>query len=227
MSDEARKWITTGSISAAALSVAALFCTATYKTLDLHVIEHIDGAVQRFEGIESKAYATLGNLDDASRDWADAAQSQAQDVSSLIADFRASLKKIDAASGNAGTLLGTLNDQAKHVGPLLDSMKTATDAVPDAVSKAGTAAQSAGNMFGTLNTRLSDPAVAQLVAHLNGTAEHIDSATGDVSTAVHKAFDPPPCTGHFCAIKRNWSMIHGAIELSEPSYYLWSLITGH
>jgi hypothetical protein len=98
---------------------------------DAHqLLRHLDGVAVRAEAIETKANATLVNLDKGTEVWASSAKNQAGAVEDLATDAQGTLSQANAAllgvSGVAQHVQGT----ADAATSLLASARRSTDAIP-------------------------------------------------------------------------------------------------
>lgn len=112
---------------------------------------------------------------------ANSSAQEATEISALTRDVRAQMWHADRTLTTAdGTLktaqgtIGTLNDQLAHVGPLLDSAKKATDAIPPVLNAATGTVAAAKPVLDHLDARITDEHVTKLMTHLEGM-----SASGD------------------------------------------------
>jgi hypothetical protein len=108
------------------LTGVAVWIGAAVHTL----VVHLDGAVMRAEGIETKANATLINLDKGTAVWAASAKEQAQTVEDLATDAHGTLSAansaLEAVQGVAAHTEGT----ADAATSLLGSAQRSTDRIP-------------------------------------------------------------------------------------------------
>lgn len=150
----------------ASFSIAIFFSVLTWKTPAL--LLHVNGVLTRAEGVESKLYATAGNLDKATKVMADSSKAEADALIDLTTDAHGTLWQINQTAYAAQTTLATVNDQAKHVGPLLDSLKASSDSIPPVMSDTGASIAQVGKLATDADLRVNDPHVANFMAHLDG-----------------------------------------------------------
>jgi len=121
-----------------------------------HLPAHLDGVLTRAEGVESKVYASAGNLDTATKAWANAAGEQAASIDGLVRDAR-------------GTL-NTANAQLEHVAPLLDETRSTIVQVRTTLAGAGddihSLAQSGQQVAATTSETIA--AVQPVLARVDG-----------------------------------------------------------
>lgn len=117
--------------SLAAASVAALFfsLTALAWIYGPRLLTHLDGVLTRAEGVESKAYATLNNVDKASKTWADASQQEANDVADTMLQVRGTLSGAQDAFASIPPVAQHLEGTADAATSTLGAVHGATDAL--------------------------------------------------------------------------------------------------
>ena len=176
------------------LSVCAFFGLSTWtEWQNRGIIKHFDGVLTRFEVVEGKLFGTAKNLDAASRIWADSAKSQARTVAQLAENANDAILVAKGAMVSARTTLDTINEQAAHIGPLLDSARAATDAVPQTLDGLYNTSRAATQSMTDLDDLLKSQAVrgsianfADLLGNANGIAvdgrKVADKATLDYLT---------------------------------------------
>lgn len=115
---------------------------------------------------------------------ADGSEQQAAQAVQIERDVRALSWKVDRSLGHVNKLVDTAADQVKHVGPLLDSMKKATDSIPGAVMEvADTAKQSTATLKSAqqvaddLHAKITDKRVDDLMSYVHDSGKHISSMT--------------------------------------------------
>src|ERR1700761_2541244 len=115
--------------SLAAASVAAFFLSLTALTwlYGPRLLLHADGAITRFEGVESKINATATNLDKATAAWSESAKSQADAVTDLVTDAHGTLSEIDGSLVVVRDDAGAIHATADAATALLASAKGTTD----------------------------------------------------------------------------------------------------
>src|SRR5579859_2432563 len=89
-----------------------------------NALVHLDGAILRAEGIETKANATLINLDKGTAVWAASAKDQAGAIQDLATDAHGTLSQ-------ANNALGSLHESADALHENLSAMHKTVDAATD------------------------------------------------------------------------------------------------
>lgn len=184
---EARAW---------GLAAAGLFCMGSigYRVL---TIPNLTPTVAQLNG-------TLSNLNSATGQWAAASKQQTASVAAIERDVRAQLWHVDrsltaldgtltAAQGAIGgvrTTLSVTDAQLAHVGPLLDSARAATDAVPVTMGKLNATVDASTQTVKDLDARVNDPHVAGIIAHADGMSESGDKMLADAQWKTHELLHP-------------------------------------
>lgn len=190
-------------ISAAALSVALFFSLLTYKLWKApDILLHANGVLTRFEGVESKAYATLNNMDAGTKVWADSAKGQATAIEKTASEAQGAF----AATGKAVSSIQGAADAGKG---LLASATTTTDALPPLVSTLRVnlehltpledASTQAVSHFDAL---LQSKSLSDALDGLGGTAENAKKISGDLYVWSHPLLNPEPCRTKSCTFNR-------------------------
>lgn len=182
------------------LCLCALTLTLCGVWISAHTVGALDAARLSFWNISAAAYntkPTLEHLDKASSVWANASQKQADAADALIRDLRVISWHLDRSFLKLDTVLDTSNDQLKHVGPLLDSVKTATDAVPDTLSHVNGAADASrgtiealGRDADDIHAKLTDKRTDELIEHFRGMSASGDSLLADAAYKGHQLLHP-------------------------------------
>jgi hypothetical protein len=125
-------------IRATSVALFAFLCAATGVVLwcgaEAHtLLVHLDGAAMRAEGIETKANATLVNLDKGTAVWAASAKDQAGAVQDLATDAHGMLSHANTALDSVAGVAAHTQGTADAATSLLASAKRSTDAIPAAL----------------------------------------------------------------------------------------------
>ena len=102
------------------------------------IVRPVDGVLTRAEAVESKFYATAGNLDQSTKVWAQASTDQTRQVIRLANTAEATLTAAQGALAGAQTVLGSTNDQIVALGPILrdsDALIVTTNGAVGTVSQ--------------------------------------------------------------------------------------------
>jgi len=121
-----------------ALGICAFLATAALWLVALHANAMLDTgriALWNVGAIAYNSQPTIQHVNAATDVWAQASLKQAAAADALLRDLRVISWRLDRSFLKLDTVLDTSNEQIKHVGPLLDSVKGATDAVPRTLSR--------------------------------------------------------------------------------------------
>jgi hypothetical protein len=166
------------------------------------------------------------NLTAATAQWQAASKAQASSVTAIERDIRAELwhvdrsfTALDSALGTAQTTISTIDSQAAHVGPLLDSAKTAVDGIPPATAAITAAIRNANGGITDLRGFYSanQQSAAQLLANsvtITGTGSHMLTTADQVETKATASYLHPSHN----PFKRAW-------ETAEPFIVAGAKIT--
>src|SRR5579859_7693219 len=91
-----------------------------------NALVHLDGAILRAEGIETKANATLINLDKGTAVWAASAKDQAGAIQDLATDAHGTLSQANTALTGVSGVAQHVQGTADAATSLLDSAQRAT-----------------------------------------------------------------------------------------------------
>ena len=223
------------------LYVAGILCllavTSAFIVVDITAIQaqkvvgHLDQvattlntSVTKLNGIEDQAQVAVSNLADATGDWSDAMKAQIGAINQIETDVRATVWQVNHTLAKGGELLDTTKEQLTHIGPLLDSFKTASDKLPGTMEQMNKTVASAQVDLDDIHAKLTDPATDALLTYFRDTAQHVDSISATTDKKWKALVDPAPCTGRFCWAKTTWSIVFEGARLAEPAYYTDSLI---
>ncbi len=120
-------------VTSAALTVLLVTLTGVVLWLGVaahRVLVHLDGAVTRAEAIETKANATLVNLDNGTKVWAAAAKEQAGAIEDLATDAHGTLSQANAALASLQVDAQHLQGTTDAATSLLASAQRSTDVIP-------------------------------------------------------------------------------------------------
>ena len=206
---------------------------------DAHVfLTHLDtrvngttGLIMRAEGVESKANATLVNIDNGTKVWAGAAKAQSDAVLDLVTDAHGTLSGANAA-------LFTINDSAHTLNDDLGALQGTISGASDLTEQADADLRTLNGSFAALTPLLghSDAAVSDLDALLKDESLHqtlvnvdlttasLAGVTGDFQKRFHAILYPPPCTTFGCKLGRAWPYIKDGAALGESGYWIEQLI---
>jgi hypothetical protein len=166
----------------------------------IEFVRHLDtrvngpsGLIMRAEGVESKANATLINVDNGTKVWAAAAKAQSDAVLDLVTDAHGTLSGANAA-------LFTINDSAHTLNDDLGQLHGTIAGASDLTAQAEVDLRTLNGSFAALTPLLghSDAAVSdldallkrkaieQILDHAAGVVAHADSITGDADKVTTK-----------------------------------------
>jgi hypothetical protein len=178
-------------VTASALSVAVFFTVLTSRLPRL--LLHADGALTRFEVVESKANATLTNLDNGTKVWASSAKAQVGIVEDLATDAHGTLAGANAALYTINDSAHTLNDNlaALHetedaATALLRSTTIDVDYLGKPIQGLNGLVLNANDAADQVNQLLKRRAVEQTLDHLAGITAHLDGISADGQAVTDK-----------------------------------------
>lgn len=151
------------------------------------------GFIMRAEGVESKANATLINIDNGTKVWAASAKAQSDAVLDLVTDAHGTLSGANAA-------LFTINDSAHTLNDDLGALQGTISGASDLTEQANVDLRTLNGSFAALTPLLghSDAAVSdldallkrkaieQILDHAAGVVAHADSITGNADKVTTK-----------------------------------------
>lgn len=195
------------------------------------VLVHLDGATVRLEGVESKANATLINLDKGSAIWASSAQSEAKDVSDTMLQVRGTLSGAQDAFESIPPAVGAIKGTADAGTSLLASAQKTTDVLPTAIQHIRAdfdATQEPVSEIGQdaadFDALLKQKSLSDTLDSIAQTSHHAAQISGDFDTRFHALLFPPPCRTFGCRMSKYvWPAIKDAGALGEDSYWIWAL----
>jgi len=140
--------------------------------------------------------STVSHIDAATGAWANASKQQVQSVAAIERDLRAEMWHLDrtlgtidgtlrAAQGTLGSVteaVGVANRQMQAVGPLLDSARTATDAIPAVLRTLPPAIENANGAVTDFRTYMAQDQ-PDLAATLGNVRDVTGSAAGITADA--------------------------------------------
>jgi len=158
------------------------------------LIMHLDGAVTRAEAIETKANATLVNLDKGTAVWAASAKDQAGAVQELAKDAHGTLSQANTALQGVSGVAQHVQGTADAATGLLASTRTTTDQLPKTLTALNGAIGNIGDLAGTgndslnqFNSLMSRKSLTDAIDHINGMTASGDAILGDARKVSDKA----------------------------------------
>ena len=184
------------------------------------------GILMRAEGLETKANATLVNLDKASASLQTAGVAVAAHANDQ-ADRLTLL--IDNANQDAVELRGllvTLNAEVPKLDPLLASATKAADSIPpvseqlvDTLDRAGKTADATTVTVAAAGSVVSSTDVTQAAHSVSVILANAAGASSDFRARFHTVLYPSPCTGKWCWARRLYPVVRDGAPLLSDTYW--------
>jgi len=164
----------------------------------------------RVESLLAHADTAASNATTATGIWANSAASQAHQVQKIADDARASIVATGRLADKLTELAATTKGQVQQLGPLLASVKTASDSIAPAVDKIGTTAEAGTALLKTTTTtfaQFNDPdhGVSPIMATYLKSGQDLNAILE--RQAIGKMLDS------FAGIAHNGDLITGQFEL--------------
>jgi hypothetical protein len=181
-------------LATAAISVTAFFGLGTYLLWESRSIPlRMNGVLARAEGVESKANATLINLDKGTAAWASSSAGQAQAVQNVMTDLRGTISSINqtltslqmdanAIQGTVSSAQGTA-DAAKHT---LDALTVSIQTANDTIAAGKPLLEAYTRSGDDLDALLHDEAIHRTLSSTADTMTDLHSIIYDGSRVTHK-----------------------------------------
>ena len=220
-------------VTGMALAGAIFFALASWVVWQARALPlHVNGVLVRAEGVESKLYATSGNLDKATAAWAASARGQADAVEGLVKDAHGTLSTVDLT-------LASLRSNSDALNGELAALERTTDAATGLANGLSADAATANTLLahgqpaidaGTramrdIDSLVTDPQLTDAVGHWNETTAHLAASTGDFQTRFHALLFPAPCRTFGCRMSRYvWPALRDGAALGEAGYWTATLL---
>lgn len=220
-------------VTGMALSGAIFFALASWLMWQARAVPlHVNGVLTRAEGVESKLYATSGNLDKATAAWAASARGQADAVEGLVTDAHGTLSTVDVTLASLRTNsealnreLAALQETTDAATGLANGLNQDAAAANVLLARGGPVLDAAGQSAADFDRLVTNPALAETIGHANETTAHLDEATGDFQTRFHALLFPAPCKTFGCRMSRYvWPALKDGAALGEAGYWTASLL---
>ena len=178
-------------IKASSAALLAFLLSATGMVLWLgvaahKVLAHLDGAVLRAEAIETKANATLVNLDRETGIWADSAKAQAGAVQDLATDAHGTLSVANTAIEGVNPVTAALTGEIGDLRETTTAATGATLALSGVLTRAQATTEGAtatlartATAISDLDTLLKDQAIQRTMAAAAGALEDVHGMSTD------------------------------------------------
>lgn len=189
-----------------ALGVVAILAIAGVAIAVFDAVNRWGAAADAIVETSKQAQPVLANLTTATGEWSTASKAQAQAATAITRDIRAELWHIDKTLTTAnqtitglGETVSTINEQAKHVGPLLDAgtktMASTTDvilALKQPIQNTNTLILKANRSVDDVNSFIKNnsPILHQLAVHTDGAMANVQGISGDVKIFADKQVAP-------------------------------------
>ena len=158
------------------------------------VLVHLDGAIVRGEAIETKANATLINLDKGTATWAASAKEQTQAITELATDAHGTLSEADRALQGINPVTSALTDEVGALHKTTDAATTGVQALTTTIQTADhviTNLQAPIDGFtqdaADLDALLKDNAIHRTLEATATTSEQIAGVSTDLRKVTDKA----------------------------------------
>lgn len=220
-------------VTGMALAGAIFFAVGSWVVWQARALPlHVNGVLVRAEGVESKLYATSGNLDKATAAWAASATSQADAVEGLVTDAHGTLNTVDLTLASLRSNSDALNGELAALERTTDATTRLADGLTaDAAEARATLAgvqpvlASSARTMNDFDRMATDPQLGETIGHLNETTAHLAETTGDFQTRFHALLYPPPCRTFGCRMSRYvWPALRDGAALGEAGYWTASLL---
>src|SRR6266568_5040029 len=149
------------------------------------------GILARLEGLESKANATLVNLDgmtanlnQASRDWSASSKQQSQNILDLTKHFSVTLSGVDMAVADARGTLGVANAQLSLIGPILRDADTSVRSIAPLLESAKRTADAVQPSLESLRKTIADMDVLINNPYIPQTIKNTSDVTSATATTM-------------------------------------------
>lgn len=195
-------------ISHIALGFSGALCFLVITAILLYKMPVVNSLLAHADAAANNAVTATGVVARSSAEQARQAVTIERDIRALTWHINRSLGSADRLMGAGTDVLRTVNFQASHIGPLLDSLRDASNSVPASLSHLSSTEDAATKTLASvqddadaIRDRVSDKRVDELIDRLNGTAKHVQgmSESGDtilkngarVSTKLADDFTKP------------------------------------
>ena len=177
------------SICLLTVAVCAVFAT---RSLD-RVLKHVDGAVVRAEGIETKLNATLINLDKGTATWAAASKEQTAAIQDLATDAHGMISQANLALESIPPVSQFAVDELKALYKTTDAATGLTMALTGDATEAKTTIAAAQPLLASytqsgndLDALLKDHAVRDTITDVEFTTQNLAGVTNDLRRVADK-----------------------------------------
>ena len=197
------------------LSLCALVLTGALLFVFWKLSAALDTTRQAAWNVSALAWnsqPTVQHVNEATDVWAKSSQKQADAADALLRDLRVMSWHLDRSFLKLDTVLDTSNEQIKHVGPLLDSVRKSSDAIPgtlDHVDRAADASTGAINasqrVVDDFHVRLTDKRIDALLDSFRGVADNANGISSNFRVVTDKARQD------YLTPKTPWRRVGGAI----------------
>lgn len=132
----------------------------------------------------------------------------------LAQDAHQTLQQAAGAIGGVQAAVTTANAQMEYVGPLLESLRASSDAVPPTLAAVQGMAVQGGAAFGSLRDLAADQHIREMVAHFDGMSASGDKMLADAQWKTHQLLHPDKVKLGFWGA--TWAGIKAVKQLEPP-----------
>ena len=220
-------------VTGMALAGAIFFTLASWVMWQARALPlHVNGVLTRAEGVESKLYATSGNLDKATAAWAASAKGQADAVEGLVTDAHGVLSTVDLTLASLRSNSDALNGELVALERTTDAATGLANGLTADAAEAQTALAgvppvlaSGARAMNDFDRMVTNPQLYETIGRLDETTGHLDESTGDFQTRFHALLFPAPCRTFGCRMSRYvWPAVRDGAALGEAGYWTASLL---
>lgn len=189
-------------LTAAAFSIAAFFALGTYILWGARAIPlHINGVLTRAEGVESKANATLINLDKGTAAWAASSKDQAQSVQDVMTSVQGAVSGIDLTLASVRTDADAIHGAVNSISATADAATGTLTAATETIGEGKRTIASLQPLVASytrsgddLDALLKDEAIHRTLTNVADTTQNLNGIVADgrvVSDKLTKDFVTP------------------------------------
>ena len=183
------------------------------------------GILMRAEGVESKANATLVNLDNGTKVWAASAKDQAGAIQDLATDAHGSLSHANDALDSIPPLSASLVDEVGALHKTTDAATGSVQALTGVLTVAQGTTGAATSLLarttstvGDLDVLLKDQAIHRTLDATATTSEQLAALSTDLHIYTHPMLNPDPCKTKTCTFGRVMGKVGGYVGIAASAF---------
>jgi hypothetical protein len=169
------------------LGVLALRLTSAVRALEIEADLTLEHLTQDADELKQMTSATLFSVGDAAHEVAEMAREERQSWNRSAEQTAVALGKTNAVLDQLALVVGNLDSSQAQIAA---AAKQSLEAIPPLLAESQDTIRQAGETVASLDRVIQDQNIPLTLAHVNGTAEHLEATSASLDAAVKRMTRP-------------------------------------